>query len=277
MKKILVLAILLISVIASGCSDKFAKEKEAITKSEQAAMAMKLPEVIVPDSIKKQTKANMMIYRKNFMELLETETKILTEMKKSDAKIAEMEKTASESEKKDLKAFKDKIQKARVEFVRKVSKGRLSGDTFIVGVGSTWQEVEMVYGQPKTKNTDYQYEYGQPKKKENDYYYDYGGLRFSDWYTGVPLKGYKLKHVSNGPISVEVTSDKYVSDAGIKMGMTSDEFYKTIKSKYVNKDNIRKQSIFDYISGFAMQDTMPYNVFPRFKDGKLVRYTVAPH
>ena len=62
MKKILVLAILLISVIASGCSDKFAKEKEAITKSEQAAMAMKLPEVIVPDSIKKQTKANMMIY-----------------------------------------------------------------------------------------------------------------------------------------------------------------------------------------------------------------------
>ena len=41
MKKLLVLAVLLIAVIASGCGDKFAKEKEAITKAEQAAMAMK--------------------------------------------------------------------------------------------------------------------------------------------------------------------------------------------------------------------------------------------
>ena len=51
MKKLLVLAVLLIAVIASGCGDKFAKEKEAITKAEQAAMAMKLPEVIVPYSL----------------------------------------------------------------------------------------------------------------------------------------------------------------------------------------------------------------------------------
>ena len=37
MKKLLVFAVLLIAVIASGCGDKFAKEKEAITKAEQAA------------------------------------------------------------------------------------------------------------------------------------------------------------------------------------------------------------------------------------------------
>ena len=144
MKKLLVFAVLLIAVIASGCGDKFAKEKEAITKAEQAAMAMKLPEVIVPYSLEKPSREDWDKYQNNFKVLIETETKILAEMKKSDAKIAEMEKTASESEKKDLKAFKDKIQQARIEFVKKVSKGRLFGDTFIVGVGSTWQEIEMV-------------------------------------------------------------------------------------------------------------------------------------
>lgn len=56
MKKLLVLAVLLIAVIASGCGDKFAKEKEAITKAEQAAMAMKLPEVIVPYSLEKPSR-----------------------------------------------------------------------------------------------------------------------------------------------------------------------------------------------------------------------------
>ena len=101
---------ILITVLLSGCGDKFAKEKEAITKAEQAAMAMKLPELVAPYAINKPSKEDWDKYRKAFKELLETETKILAEMQKSDAKIAEMEKTASESEKKDLKAFKDKIQ-----------------------------------------------------------------------------------------------------------------------------------------------------------------------
>jgi len=273
MKKLLVLAILLISVIASGCGDKFAKEKEAITKAEQAAMAMKLPEVVSPYSSEKPTREGWEKYQKNIKELIETETKMLAEMKKSDAKIAEMEKTASESEKKDLKAFKDKIQKARVEFVRKVSKGRLSGDTYIVGVGSTWQEVEMVYGQPKTK--------------KGDYNYDYGGLFFSDWYSkGVPPKGYKF--VSDGPRAIHVTSDKYVSDAGVKVGMTQDEFYKALKSKYVKKSKYQKEElnvnhgkahekIIDMVMSFAMQETLPHNLFCSFKDGKLASYVVAPY
>ena len=226
MKKLLVLAVLLISVLASGCGDKFAKEKEAITKAEQAAMAMKLPEIIVPNSIEKPTREDWEKYQTNFKILIETETKILAEMQKSDAKIAEMEKTASESEKKDLKAFKDKIRQARVDFVKKVSKGRLRGDTFIVGVGSTWQEIEMVYGQPKTNKSDYNY--------------DYDGLLFTDWYSkGVPPKGYKF--VSYSPQAVMVTSDKYVSDAGVKIGMTKDEVFKTLRSKYVKKNKCIKE------------------------------------
>ena len=215
MKKLLVITILLIAVIVSGCGDKFAKEKEAITKAEQAAMAMKLPDISEPDYSKKPSKEDWEKYHKNLKEFIEIETKMLAEMKKSDAKIAEMEKTASESEKKDLKAFKDKMQQERIAFVRKVSKGRLSGDTFIVGVGSTWQEIEMVYGQPKTKKSDYDYEYE--------------GIAFSDWYSkGVPPKGYKF--VSNSPQAVMVTSNKYMSDAGVKIGMTKDEFYKALNS-----------------------------------------------
>ena len=273
MKRLLVLAVLLIAVIASGCGDKFAKEKEAITKAEQAALAMKLPEVIVPYSLEKPSREDWDKYQNNFKVLIETETKILAEMKKSDAKIAEMEKTASESEKKDLKAFKDKIQQARIEFVKKVSKGRLFGDTFIVGVGSTWQEIEMVYGQPKTKKSDYDYEYE--------------GLAFRDWYSkGVPPKGYKF--VSNGPQAVMVTGNKYMSDAGVKIGMTKDEFYKALKSKYVKKNKYQKEELsvghgttykatFDVAMGYSMQDTLPYNLFCFFENDKLVRYSVSPH
>ena len=256
MKKLLVFAVLLIAVIASGCGDKFAKEKEAITKAEQAAMAMKLPDITEPDYSKKPSKEDWEKYHKNLKEFIETETKMLAEMKKSDAKIAELEKTASESEKKDLK----------------VSKGRLRGDTFIVGVGSTWQEVEMVYGQPKTKKSDYDYEYE--------------GLVFIDFYSkGVPPKGYKF--VSNGPRTIYLTSDKYVSDAGIKIGMTKDEFYKTLRSKYVKKSKFIKEDHMkianneknddNVVLSFAMQETLPYNLFILFKDGKLVNYTVAPY
>ncbi len=273
MKKILIWLIVLISVIVSGCGDKFSKEKNDITKAEQVAMAMKLPDLTKPDISKGSTREDWDKYRNNFKALLETETKILAEMKKSDAKISEMEKTASESEKKDLKAFKDKIQQARIEFVRRISKGRLHGDTFIVGVGSSWQEIEMVYGQPKTKKSDYNY--------------DYGGLNFSDWYSkGVPPKGYKF--VSDGPQAVEVTSDKYVSDAGVKIGMTKDELYKALKSKYTKKNKFQKEDFrvsqgttyketFDIISGFSMQETRPYNLFCFFKDGKLARYAISPH
>ena len=280
MKKILLMLLCLTTFIIAGCGDKFAKEKEAITKAEQAAMAMKLPVVERPDFSKMPKPTNeerqkiWKKYNEDFGKLVETEEKILEEMRKSDVQIAEMEKKAeSDSEKKDLKAFKDKIQQARIEFVKKVSKGRLFGDTFIVGVGSTWQEIEMVYGQPKTKKSDYDYEYE--------------GLAFRDWYSkGVPPKGYKF--VSNGPQSVMVTSKKYLSDAGVKIGMTKDEFYKALKSKYVKKDKYQKEVLsvghgttyketFDGVMGYSMQDTKPYNLFCFFENDKLVRYTVAPY
>lgn len=278
MKKLLIWLLVLISVMVSGCGDKFAKEKEAITKAEQAAMAMKLPEVIVPNSIEKPTREDWEKYHTNFKILIETETKILAEMQKSDAKIAEMEKTASESEKKDLKAFKDKIRQARVEFVKKVSKGRLRGDTFIVGVGSTWQEVEMVYGKPlKT---------GKEGTGSKDYFYD--GISFSDWIgKGAPPPEVIKKWVSTGVQAVEVTGN-IISDAGVKIGMTKDEFLKTLRSKYVKKKKHQKEELsvhqgttykatIDIVGQFSMQDTQPYNIFCFFKDDKLVRYLVSPH
>ena len=151
MKKLLLLLLCMAALIMSGCGDRFAKEKEAISKAEKAAMAIQLPVLIKPNEFKQPPPAKQEYtkYQENLKKLVETEKKMLAEMQKSDAQISAMlKKAADESEKKDLLAFKDKVRQERINFVKKISKGRLSGDTFIVGVGSTWQEVEMVYGNP---------------------------------------------------------------------------------------------------------------------------------
>ena len=64
--------------------------------------------------------------------------------------------------------------------------------------------------------------------------------------------------------------------------MTKDEFYKTLRSKYVKKNKYIKEDYMktekDFIVySFAMQDTLPYNLFTIFKDGKLERYLISPH
>ena len=43
MKKLLLLAILFISVVVAGCGDKFAKDKEEILKAEKAALGLFAP------------------------------------------------------------------------------------------------------------------------------------------------------------------------------------------------------------------------------------------
>lgn len=112
---------------------------------------MQLPVVIKPDNWKqpRPTKQEGERYQAGLNKLITAEKKILAEMQKSDAQISQMLRKASdESEKKDVLAFRDKVRQDRINFVKKISQGRLSGDTFIVGVGSTWEEVEMVYGKP---------------------------------------------------------------------------------------------------------------------------------
>lgn len=52
MKKILLLLLCMTTLIMAGCGDKFAKEKEAITKAEKDAMAMQLPVMTKPDDWK---------------------------------------------------------------------------------------------------------------------------------------------------------------------------------------------------------------------------------
>ena len=176
-KKILLLLLCVTTLLMSGCGDKFAKEKEAIAKAEKAAMAMQLPVVERPDFSKlpkptPQERQNIWKkYSEDLSKFVAAEEKILAEMQKSDVQIAEMEKKAeSDSDKKGLQEFKDKVRKDRIEFVKKISKGRLEGDTFIVGVGSTWQEVEMVYGKPVNVQ--------KPNRGFREYKYD--GIEFED-------------------------------------------------------------------------------------------------
>ena len=287
-KKILLLLLCVTTLLMSGCGDKFAKEKEAIAKAEKAAMATQLPVVEKPDFSKlpkptPQERQNIWKkYSEDLSKFVAAEEKILAEMQKSDVQIAEMEKKAeSDSDKKGLQEFKDKVKKDRVEFVRKISKGRLEGDTFIVGVGSTWQEVEMVYGKPKNEQ----------KKYVGTKAYEYDGIVFEDHIGGgVPPKEVIMKWKSKGVQSVCLTGGNITSDAGIKIGMPRDEVIKVLKSKYVKKRDYQQDELFtgkgfdpatknisDVIVAFSMQETLPYNMFIDYEDGKLTRYMVAPY
>ena len=85
-----------------------------------------------------------------------------------------------------------------------------------------------------------------------------------------------------------MTAQDITSDAGIQLGMTYDEAYKILKSKYVNKtynakrdtmrfDRYGKGDSTDVTVQFAMKETWPYLMFLSFKKDKLVRYAVAPN
>ena len=282
MKKLLLLLLCMATLIVSGCGDKFAKEKEAVTKAEKAAMSMQLPVVVKPDNWKQPRPAKQEgeQYKADLDKLIAAETKILAEMQKSDAQISQMlSKASDEQEKKDVLAFRDKVRQDRINFVKNVSQGRLSGDTFIAGVGSTWPEVEMVYGKPVSTGKEF------IGSKE----YDYNGIKFEDWIGGgVPPLEVRKEWVSRTVGCVTVTDENITSDAGIRLGMTYDEVYNILKSKYVNKtynpkrdtmrfDKFGKGDVINVTVQFAMKETWPYLMFLDFKKGKLVRYAVAPN
>lgn len=279
---VVVLFLLGMAVLLMSGGDKFAKKKEAIGKAEKAAMSMQLPVVVKPDNWKepRPTKQEGEQYKADLDKLIELETKILAEMQKSDEQISQMlSKASDEQEKKDVLAFRHKVRQDRISFVKKVSQGRLSGDTFIVGVGSTWPEVEMVYGKPVSTGKE------SPGSKE----YDYNGIKFEDWIGGgVPPLEVRKKWMSRTVGCVIVTDNSIISDAGVKLGMTYTEVYNILKSKYVNKtynakrdtmrfDQYQKGDDINVTVQFAMKETWPYLMFLDFKKGKLVRYAVAPN
>ena len=269
MKKILVMLLCLATFIMAGCGDKYAKEKEAITKAEKAAMAIELPVVETTQGFEK--------FRSDLDKLIKVEEQILVEMRKSDAKIAELEvKSESNSDKKKLQEFKDNLRKERVAYVKKISKGRLRGDTFIVGVGSTWQEVEMAYGKPSNLQV------------ENKGYkvYKYGGIVFGDHIGGgVPSKAMIMKWKSRSVSTVNATGHNIVSDVGVKIGMSREDVVKALKSKFVKKENNQKnemyimdgfnpvtKSYYNIILSYSTQETMPSNIYLEFKDDKLTKF-----
>ena len=279
---VVILSLLGMAMLLMSGGDKFAKEKESISKAEKAAMSMQLPVVVKPDNWKepRPTKQEGEQYKEGLDKLIAAETKILAEMQKSDAQISQMlSKASGEEEKKDVLAFREKVRQDRISFVKKVSQGRLSGDTFIVGVGSTWEEVEMVYGKPVSTGKE------SPGSKE----YDYNGIKFEDWIGGgVPPLEVRKKWVSKTVGCVTVTDNNITSDAGVRLGMTYTEVYNILKSKYVNKtynakrdtmrfDQYEKGDDINVTVQFAMKETWTYLMFLDFKKGKLVRYAVAPN
>ena len=99
-----------------------------------------------------------------------------------------------------------------------------------------------------------------------------------------------MKWKSKGVQSVFLTGRNITSDAGVKIGMPRDEVIKVLKSKYVKKRDYQQDELFtgkgfdpatknisDVIVAFSMQETLPYNMFIDYEDGKLTRYMVAPY
>ena len=137
----------------------------------------------------------------------------------------------------------------------------------------------MVYGKPVSTGKQF------IGSKE----YDYNGIKFEDWIGGgVPPLEVRKKWVSRTVGCVTVTDNSITSDAGVRLGMTYDEVYSILKAKYVNKTyNAKRDTMrFDkYGKGddinvtvqFAMKETWTYLMFLDFKNGKLVRYAVAPN
>jgi hypothetical protein len=139
--------------------------------------------------------------------------------------------------------------------------------------------VEIVYGKPVSTG----------KQSIGSKEYDYNGIKFDDWIGGgVPSLEVRKKWVSRTVGCVTVTAQDIISDAGIQLGMTYDEAYKTLKSKYVNKtynakrdtmrfDRYGKDDNTDVTVQFAMKETGPYLMFLSFKKDRLIRYAVAPN
>ncbi len=137
----------------------------------------------------------------------------------------------------------------------------------------------MVYGKPVSTG----------KQSLGSKEYDYKGIKFEDWIGGgVPPLEVRKKWVSRTVGCVTVTAQDITSDAGIRLGMTYDEAYKILKSKYVNKtynakrdtmrfDRYGKDDNTDVTVQFAMKETGPYLMFLSFKKDKLTRYAVAPN
>lgn len=281
LKKIIFVFMCIASIVLSGCGDRFAKEKEEILKIEKVAMSMDVPILenpfvnYHPSGYSPEFNKKLDEYYKGMKKLKEVETKVLEKMRESDTKITEMERKADDSEKKDLKAFKDKVRAARIEFVKKISKRRLNADPVIVGIGSTWQEVEMVYGKPN------------PKSSDNDWYYD-GLYLWSFVGRGAPKDAHKFK--SDGPMVLELSGDKFKANSGIKIGMPREEVRRILKEKFVPKDEYTTKKGFmlsegsdsrgeiDHITWYAMEDTAPELItLCIYKDGKLVKYGQYPN
>ena len=94
---VVILFLLGMAMLLMSGGDKFAKEKEAISKAEKAVMSMQLPVVVKPDNWKepRPTKQEGEQYKEGLDKLIAAETKILAEMQKSDSQISQMLSKAS--------------------------------------------------------------------------------------------------------------------------------------------------------------------------------------
>lgn len=208
--------------------------------------------------------------------LIALEKKILAGIEDNDIRLEELRRLAKKDNISDdeVASFISSIKKARIDWVRRASAGRLLYVTDTVqgvGEGSTWEEIQIVFGKPKVVD-----------RHPGGIEYKYDGLVFCAWMGGgknVDPNTWK----SDRAIYFNITGPNYTSDKGIKLGMTNNEIT-ALLSKYGDfRSHLKRgeNNIMEYYyvigkteSGY---DSCSNIMNATFESGRLVSYrTFAP-
>ena len=204
-----------LGILLTGCGSKYKTATDEIINSEKKLFEQKVTNVKYFGWIKNESKeaynTRKEQYKKEMAALKAEEMKILATIESHNAKFDEIKVLAKEEKisENDVNLFINSVKQARVDWVKKISFERMQGDTIKgVGSGSTWEEVQIVFGKPVESQSD-----------RGMIRYKYDGLEFYDGSgKGAPLPGQKWE--SYGPSIWEMTNPIYVTDGGAQIGMS---------------------------------------------------------
>ena len=271
----LFLMICILGTLLTGCGSKYKAATDEIINSEKKLFEQKVTNVKYFGWIKNESKeaynARKEQYKKEMTALKAEEMKILATIEGHNAKFDEIKALAKEEKinENDVNSFINSVKQARIDWVKKISFERMQGDTIKgVGSGSTWEEVQIVFGKPIESQSD-----------RGMMRYKYDGLEFYDGSSkGAPLPGQKWE--SYGPSIWEMTNPIYVTDGGAQIGMSLRDVSSTLAKNGSFAVNYAANDImcFEYALHNAQgKSTNKYPVFAFITNYKLSRYAVSPH
>ena len=239
------------SVVFNTKGTDYILTAESIKKSEDALLQQQIPD--------------------DLTDLINLEKRILTGIEANNIRLEELRELSKKDNISDdeVASFISNIQKKRVEWVRKASAERMLHATDTVqgvGQGSTWEEIQIVFGKPKAID-----------KRPGGMVYDYGGLIFMAGFYG-GKNGDPKTWKPDVAMLFEFTSPNYTSDKGVKIGMTNDAITGML-SKYSNfkcgmKRGTNNVMEYYYVIGKTTSgyDSVTTPINATFENGRLISY-----